>query len=148
MFTYWMALALAGAIAVMDPSLRAVVQRAPAAADGSVALTVRLEATEMKLGAYQGTLRFTPGTLEVLSVDSPRGDGTRVVNPADSAQGIVRFAGFTVTGFRTDSVLTLRVRPKRALAQSGVRVLLEVASDVDGKALPRAALREATFREP
>jgi hypothetical protein len=99
----------------------------------------------MKVGAYQGTLRFTPGTLEILAVDSPRGDGTYVVNPADSAQGIVRFAGFTVTGFRTDRVLTMRVRPKRPLAQAGVRVLLQVASDVDGNPLPPSALHNAIF---
>lgn len=140
-----MALALAGAVATAAPSVRAVVQRGPAATDGSVVLAVRLLASEMQLGAYQGTLRFTPGTLEVLSAESPRGDGTRVVNPADSAQGIVRFAGFNVSRFRTDSVLTIRVRPKRAISEAGIRVLVDVASDLDGKPLPRTAVQGAIF---
>lgn len=137
--------ALAGALAAGQGSARAVVTAAAPAADGSVTLAVRVTARDLALGAYQGSLRYAPGTLEILRVATPGGDGTRVVNPADSAQGIVRFAGFTVSGFRTDTVVTVVVKPRGGLPAARVQAVLDVAADVDGKAIAKEQLSGAAL---
>lgn len=133
-------LALAGALVAGQGSARAVVTASAPAADGSVTLAVRVTAEQLRLGAYQGTLHYAPGSLGIVQATTPLGDGTRVSNPADSAQGIVRFAGFTVSGFRSDTVLTLVVKPRGALRAAAVQVQLDVAADVDGKAIEKAQL--------
>lgn len=129
--------ALFGAMAAEQGSVRAVLEQSPRAADGSITVVVRARVSNIELGAYQGTLRFAPGSVSVLRASAPSGDGTRVVNPADSASGILRFAGFTVTRFRSDTLLTVVLRPTQGTDLARLRVELDVASDVNGRALPR-----------
>lgn len=121
-------------------SLRATVEQAPTASDGTVTLTVRLEPTGLTLGAYQGALRFAPGALRIVRTAVPPGDGSRLVNVADSTAGVIRFAGFAVGGFQRTEVLTVVVRPLRPLARAEVRAQLDVASDVTGRALEKRQL--------
>lgn len=136
------ALAVAGALAWLQvPSVRAVVDVGAPAADGTVAIAVRLPAEGTRLGSYQGTLRFAPGSLRVVQVAAPRGgDATRLVNAADTTAGVIRYAGFTVTRFAHDTVLTLRVRPVRALSQAQLMAVIDVAADSAGTRIPRERL--------
>ena len=140
------ALAMAGALTGMltlaqAPSVRAVVEMGRPAADGTVVIAVRLPAEGTRLGSYQGTLRFAPGSLRVVQVAAPRGgDATRLVNAADTTTGVIRYAGFTVTRFAHDTVLTLRVRPMRPLPQAQVVATVEVAADSAGTRIPRDRL--------
>ncbi len=129
--------ALIGAIGAGQGSVRAVVEQAPRAADGTITVVVRARTHDVELGAYQGALRYAPGSVTVVRVSAPSGDGTRVLNPADSASGVLRFAGFTVTRFRSDTLMTVVLRPTRGIEAARLRVELDVASDVSGRALPR-----------
>ncbi len=146
--------ALAGIVATIavavtgSPSVRASIVRTPVAAAGEMALTVRLHPSEVTLGSYQGTLRYTPGAFSIVSATAPKGDGTRVVNVADSAKGLVRFAGFTVSGFATMEVLTIVVRPARALETAGLAADIEVAGDLNGVSVPRDRLVPARGISP
>lgn len=141
-------MALVGALWQPTPSVRASIEAAAPASDGTVQLTVRVVPTGLTLGAYQGSLRFAPGALQLVRVVTPSGDGTRMSNPADSARGVIRFAGYAVNGFMKTEVLTLVVRPVRPLARAEVRAQLDVASDLAGTAVAKAQLYSATGVAP
>lgn len=130
------------------PSVRAVLDVGTPAPDGTVRLTVRLAPEAIALAAYQGTLRFTPGSLRVLRTATPRGDGTRLVNAADSTRGILRFAGYTVARFTDLTVLTLDVRPVTSLDRARPQVTIEVAADSAGTRVPTARLLPSTAARP
>ena len=114
------------------PAVRVVIEESIRDSTGLITLTVRLKATGVELGAYQGKLEFEPGALDIVTATSPRGDGTRMVNAADSTLGVVRFAGYALPGFKDDVAMTLVVRSRGAMAAARVRAALEVAGDVDG----------------
>ena len=63
-------------------------------------------------------------------------DGYRVFNPNDVADGLIRYAGFSVDGFRVQTaiVVTFRVRERRGLDEIGVS--LDVVGSVEGLAVP------------
>lgn len=140
------ALALAGALGGGVPSLRAVIERSAPASDGTITVAVRGVATDLRLGAYQGRVQFAPGRVGIVGSGTPSGDGTRLVNLADTAQGIVRFAGYAVPGFRSDTLLRLVIRVPRGVDAAELRVELDVASDVDGKPLERAQILDSRSR--
>ena len=132
---------LAGAVLLQAARVQAVVSVGAPSADGSVPVTVRVVPSGVALGSYQGTLRFAPGSVRVLEVGAPRGgDATRMLNAADSTTGLIRYAGFTVSGFRHDTVLTLRVRPTRPLGATPFVATVEVAADSAGTRIPRDRL--------
>ena len=118
-------------------SVRASIVERPGAAPGEAVIALRLQPAGLALGSYQGTMRFTPGSFVIVSAATPKGDGTRIVNVADSARGIVRFAGFTVSGFSSLDVLTLVVRPARKLDAANLAAELDVAGDLNGVPVPR-----------
>jgi hypothetical protein len=122
------------------PSVRATITQKPGTAVGETVLVVRLIATDMALGSYQGVLRYTPGTLAIVSGAAPRGDGTRMLNLADSAKGVIRYAGFTVSGFAGDTVLTLVVRAPRGIDAATLSAVPDVAGDISGISVPRDRL--------
>lgn len=135
------ALILASALLLQAMRVQAVVAVGAPAADGTVAVTVRVVPTGVALGSYQGTLRFAPGSLRLVQVAVPRGaDATRMVNAADSTAGLIRYAGFTVGGFRHDTVLTLRVRPTRSLTAARLVATIDVAADSAGTRIARDRL--------
>lgn len=142
-------LGLAGALLLQAGRVHAVVEVGTSAADGTVPVTVRVVPTGIMLGSYQGTLRFTPGTLRVIQASAPRaGDATRLVNASDTLAGVLRFAGFTVTGFRQDTVLTLRVRPTRSIQAAELRATIDVAADSAGTRIPRDRLIPSSAGRP
>ena len=120
------------------PSVKASIIRRSATASGETTLAIVVQATDVVLGAYQGHFRFEPGSFAFVSVVTPAGDGTRVFNAADTAKGVIRFGGFTVgsTGFRSQDVLVLVVRTRRSLENAKLAVDLDVATDLQGKAVP------------
>ena len=129
--------------------VQAVVDVGAPAADGTVPVTVRVVPSAVVLGSYQGALRFTPGSVQLRQVTAPRGgDATRLVNAADSTAGLVRFAGYTVSGFRHDTVLTLRVRATRPLDPAAFIATLEVAADSAGTRIPRERLLPSSGGRP
>ena len=144
------ALAIAGAWRLGQAvAVRSVVDVGTPSPDGTVLVAVRVQPEGVRLGSYQGTLRFAPGSLRVVSVAAPRGgDATRMMNAADTAAGVIRYAGFTVTRFQHDTVLTLRVRPTRAMAQAQLTASVEVAADSAGTRIPRDRLTPSSGPRP
>ena len=134
---------LAAIAATAAPSVKASITQRAGPNLGEYVLTLRLQAIDMKLGSYQGTMRYTPGSLTIVSAMAPKGDGTRVVNVADSAKGIVRIAGFTVSGFTTQDALTLVVRTTGTLEAANLSAELQVAGDLNGVAVPKDRLLPA-----
>lgn len=144
-----LALVLAGALLLQATRVQAVVDVGAPAADGTVAVTVRVSPTGVVLGSYQGTLRYAPGSLRLVQVAAPRGnDATRMANAADSTAGLLRFAGFTVGGFRHDTVLTLRVRPTRPLTAAQLVATIDVAADSAGTRIARDRLVPSAAARP
>jgi hypothetical protein len=122
------------------PSVKASIVRRGVSASGETTVVVRLQPTDLVLGSYQGLLRFAPGSVGIVSAVTPSDDGTRVLNAADTAKGVIKFAGFTVSGFKTQDVLVLVVRSARGLDSAKLAVDLEVATDLQGKAVPSSRL--------
>ena len=133
-------LALAASAA---PSVKASIVRRSVAPSGETTLAVLVQPTDLVLGAYEGSLRYRPGAFAVVSVVTPSGDGTRVLNAADTARGLIRFAGFTVSGFKSQDVLVLVVRSARSLDDARLAVDLDVATDLQGKAVPASRITPA-----
>jgi hypothetical protein len=128
-------------VANAAPSVKASIVRRAAGASGETTLAVVLQPTDIVLGAYQGRLRFDPASLSIVSVTTPNSsDATRVMNAADTAKGVVQFAAFTISGFKTQDVLILVVRPKRDLQTARFAVDVDVANDLQGKAIPASQL--------
>jgi hypothetical protein len=130
-------LALAASAA---PSVKASIVRRSVAPSGETTLAIVVQPTELVLGAYEGHFRYQPGSFAVVSAVTPSGDGTRVLNAADTAKGVIRFAGFTVSGFKTQDVLVLVVRTSRNLDDARLAVDLDVATDLQGKAVPASRI--------
>jgi hypothetical protein len=135
-------LSLIALAAAAVPSVKASIVRRSVAATGETTLAVVVQATELVLGAYQGRFRYDPGSFSVVSAITPSGDGMRVFNAADTAKGVIRFGGYTVssTGFKSQDVLVLVVRTKRSLDTAKLAVDLDVATDLQGKGVPASRL--------
>lgn len=137
-------------LALFAPTVRAVIEQKTDPATASTQVVVRLQPTELAIGAYQGILRFKPGVLRFVKVTTGGTDGTRVVNAADSASGVIRFAGFTVNekGFTSLDVLSLSLVDTRVLPLADLRVELEAVGDANGKAVPKTGLIAARGVRP
>jgi hypothetical protein len=124
------------------PSVKASIVRRSVAASGETTLAIVVQSTELVLGAYQGRFRFTPGSFTVVSAVTPPGDGMRVFNTDSARAGVIRFAGYTVAagGFRSQDVLVLVVRTARSLETAKLTVDLDVATDLQGKAVPASRI--------
>jgi hypothetical protein len=135
-------LSLLALVATAVPSVKASIVRRSATVSGETTLAIVVQASELVLGAYQGRFRFEPGSFAIVSAVTPAGDGTRLVNAADTAKGLIRFGGFTVngSGFRSQDVLVLVVRTARRLETAKLSVDLDVATDLQGKAIPASRI--------
>jgi len=72
----------------------------------TVLVTVGLQGSSTKVGAYNGRLHFDPTQL-TLSAEVPvTNDGLRVSNPKGAASGVIRFAGANAAGFQTPTLYT------------------------------------------
>jgi hypothetical protein len=109
-------------------SVRATVVAEP----GPITVTkIRIDANSLELGAYQGRFTFDPEALELVEVVMPEGD-YRFVNTNEASEGVIRFAGFTVTEFESPVALELRFKRVRDLDLNDLSVDLEVVGDVVG----------------
>jgi hypothetical protein len=97
----------------------------------TVAVGVDLQTSQISLGAYQGTVSYDTAGLSLLSADAS-GDG-RFANA--SAAGVVRFAGFSTSGFTTKRAILMRfaVRDWRAVRRLSVE--LSTAGTATGERL-------------
>lgn len=134
----------------LDPStVMAVVQREPTAPSGTVRYTVRVIARDLKIAAYQGALTFTPGGLELVSLETPLGlDGEpRVVNTGEMADGRIRFAAFTADQFTSDRVFTATFRVNDPRAEASLRADLDVVGTPEGQAVASTAIVPSVGRQ-
>ena len=142
-----MPVAIAGATSGLQvdavPSVRVSVVRSSESSGQRIVLLVRVEGTGLVLGSYQGRLRYDP-TAFVADSSTPGRDGTRYVNAADASRGSIRFAGFTPTGFTSHDAVRIVGRAIKPLAVAQIAADIEVAGDLDGKAIPKAGLLGAT----
>ena len=125
------------------PTVRVRVVRAAESSAERVVMLIQVEAEGVRLGSYQGQLRFDPLVFGVDSSAAGR-DGTRMVNAADAGRGVIRFAGFATTGFTSDVAARLVARVPRSLSaerlSASLEARLDIAGDLDGRPLPKAAL--------
>jgi len=121
------------------PSVRTRVVREVGSTDSHLVLTLHVEASGFALGSYQGSMSFDPAVLVVDSVTAGR-DGFRFVNPNAMSKGSVRFAGFTATGFVGTDAVRLVAHRRSSLEKAAMVVTLEVAGDVEGRAMAKGAL--------
>lgn len=94
-----------------------------------VAVYVRVqlgENNQSKVGSYTGKLRYNPESLEWVS-DQSIDDGLRVTNPG-AADGEVRFAGASATGFTELMLYAGRFRVKEAGYANGVSLEMQELS--------------------
>lgn len=106
---------------------------------GQQVLRILVVPSELALGSYQGRVTFDPEQFELMDARVPDG-GFRVVNTEPAAEGLIRFAGFTVDGFGETEVLALRFRTTRPIEPTEVTLELEVAGTLEGEAVPRPRL--------
>lgn len=120
----------------------AVVQESAGPEAGTVTLTVRVLTRDLDVAAYQGSLRFTPGAYEVLSVRTPEGgEGeTRVVNTGEVPDGRIRFAAFAVEEFGSDVAFIAVVRARAAEAAASLETELDVVGTPEGQAVEPARI--------
>ena len=109
-----------------------------------VVLMLRVEAHDVRMGAYQGTLTFDPSVLVVDSATAP-GDGSRFVNAQRVSAGTLRFAGFTTSGFLGADAVRLVAHTRGPLENARIAGVLEVAGDLDGHRLAATALEGTTL---
>jgi hypothetical protein len=121
------------------PSVHVRVVRESGATDRAV-LLVHVEASGVTLGSYQGTMTFDPAVLMVDSALAGR-DGFRFVNANNAAKGSIRFAGFTATGFKGTDAVRIVARTKGSIDGAKITATLEVAGDMDGRAIAAVALQ-------
>ena len=129
-------IAVAAILAVPAPSVRTTIVATAGPAPGTTTIIVRAQPVELTLGAYEGALRFAPTALSIVSVSVSPTEGSRFVNAADSAKGIVKFAGFAVSGFTHFDVVTLVVRLRGPIDAARLTANLTVAADPLGVAVP------------
>ena len=86
---------------VPNGSVQTAIQQQPTAPDGSITFVVTVMAQGVGVSAYQGSVTFVPGVLQLVSVTTPQGSDNEVhaVNAADFAAGRIRFAACSATVF-------------------------------------------------
>ena len=122
-------------------AVEAVVRQERTNDDGTITFALRVRARDVAVSAFQGTVRFTPGAFELVSVNATNGGGTDmfVVNAAGFASGAIRYAAFTPTSFSAVNsddgveVLTVTLRPLRAQAPADVQPALDAVAGPDGR---------------
>jgi len=129
---------LMGAL-VAAPVVRVTVVRSNESSATKLVLIVRVQAEGLVLGAYQCSLRFDPSVLTVDSATAGR-DNFRLVNAQNASQGVILFNGFTTSGFTSADAVRIVARASKSLDAAKIDAVLEVAGDLDGKPVPKAAL--------
>lgn len=130
---------------VPEGNSQVVLQQEPGPTPGTLTYVVRVLARGPKLASVQGTVAFTPGTLELLGTATPSSGGegeAYLVNPMP-AQGKIRFAAFTPETFGTDEVFRFTVRERASLEAIAFRAEIDAAGEAAGTALDTKSFRSA-----
>ena len=109
-------------------------------AQGRVTVAIDLETHQVELGAYQGALSFDTTALSLVSAD-PASEGGRFANA--SGPGVVRFAGFSTTGFQTRRAALVRFTVKDWTGIQRVSVELTTAGTATGERLSGDGLQSS-----
>lgn len=130
---------------VPEGSSQVVLQQEPGPTPGTLTYVVRVLSRGPKLASVQGTVAFTPGTLELLGTTTPSaaGDGEAYLVNATPAQGMIRFAAFTPETFGTDEVFRFTVRERASLEAIAFRAEIDAAGEAAGTALETKTFRSA-----
>lgn len=131
-------LLMGATMAFATPVVRVRVERAGGSANAAV-FRIQVEGSGLALGAYQGTLRWDPTQITVDSVKAGK-DGFRLVNGNDRAKGLLRFSGFTPTGFKSTEAALVFVHGRTVPTVTQMEASLDVAGDVDGHAVAKSGL--------
>lgn len=125
------------AIAVRKGTATAVVVVEPGATRDRAVLTVRVLGNSLTIGAFQGSLTFERGAVELIETTVPTGiDGQfHIVNAENAREGVIRFAGFATEKFVGDEAFRITIKPLRPLSSIRFGTQLEVAGGTDGVAL-------------
>jgi hypothetical protein len=110
-----------------------IVREAGATADRAV-LTIRVQAKDIGMAAYQGRIEYNPDAIEILDATTPQEDGTRLVNP-NAGAGMIKFGGFATEAFSGNTAATLTVRVKTSLDDANFVATLDVAGEATGTAV-------------
>lgn len=130
----------AGSTPPVPRAVRAMVYRTGESRSTRVILQLRIESTGLVLGSYSGGFHFDPALLVVDSAEAGR-DGSRFVNAQRAAQGDIRFAGFSTTGFAGTDAVRLVAHLTKAIDPIPLDVVLDVAGDLEGRPVTRNSLR-------
>lgn len=141
---------------VSDGAVRVDIVEGTLEADGSQTLVVRLRARSLGVSSYQGTLSFTPGSYELLSITTPDRSGeSYLFNTEEFAAGRLRFAALSLTTFagaNMDSgieAFRVTVRPLRPAGDADLAAQMEVAGLENGMPLtPDQLLPSRVVRGP
>ena len=127
--------------AVPDGAVQMVLQQ-ESVSGNEITLVARVVGNGLKVGAYQGDVKFVPGSLELVGVTTPTADNEmHLVNPASFAQGKIRFAAYTTaSAFTTSEVFTLRIKAVHALSDAQLVGSLEVVGEPTGRAVAKNKL--------
>ena len=109
-------------------------------AQGRVTVAIDLETNQVALGSYQGAFSFDTAALSLVSADPPA-EGGRFANA--SGAGVVRFAGFSTSGFQTRRAALIRFAVKDWTAIQRVSVELTTAGTVTGERLTGDGLQSS-----
>ncbi len=125
-------------------SAQVVIQQEAGPEPGTMTFVVRVLARRDDLAAYQGSVRFAPGSFELLATLAPEGvDGEMHLVNAEPDAGRIRFAAFATEDFATTEAFRFVVRPTGSLAAMRLGASLDVAGIVGGAALEAAQLNAA-----
>jgi hypothetical protein len=127
--------------AVPSGSVQVVVQQESSSGD-ELTLVARVVGNGIKVGAYQGEVTFVPNTLELLGATTPTVENElHIVNPANFAQGKIRFAGYTTAdAFTSSEVFRMRVKAVHTLADANLVGTLQVVGEPTGRAVSKTKL--------
>jgi hypothetical protein len=131
------------AIDVPPGTVQVILQQDQTTPGDTATFIVRVVANGVKVGAYQGSVTFTPGTLELVNVTAPTANGELyIVNPAGFANGRIRFAAYTTAAaFNDTEAFRFRAVAVRPLSETLLTGRLDVAGEPTGAALSRTTLR-------
>jgi hypothetical protein len=124
-------------------SVQVVIQQDTHITGDSALFIVNVVGNDVPVAAYQGTITFSPGALEVLSVRTPPANAGefRIVNDRETGAGRIRFAGFSPEAFGSTEALRIVARVTRGLSATNMVGTLDVAGETAGTAVRKQNLR-------
>lgn len=129
------------------PALAADGARAAVIAGPDGALALRLDVQGEAIGSVQGEVAFDPAVLAASQVVPVTGAYT-AINADELAAGRIRFATFSSGALPGGNLFALKGEVRGSLTRAAVRVRLDAAGTLEGRALERARLHgtEGVFR--